>query len=113
MQSCLRRTEGGNRMADFDVQLAIVAQGFEHGTLLGEVLFFPEIAYADDNWHGLQETLARHAKRLLRDCAEVDLYRRLLGTTPEITSVTLSVTSSEHLSAWQNPVTLTFAVLRW
>jgi ATP-dependent Clp protease ATP-binding subunit ClpA len=100
-------------MPSHEVSLAAVIQPLEGGCLLAEALLFPEASCAGDEIEVLQGKLADHAQRIMREEATEELYRRFLSATPEAGTITLSLKPPKHGSAWQQPVELTFPVLRW
>jgi ATP-dependent Clp protease ATP-binding subunit ClpA len=96
-----------------DLQLAVVVQPLENGLLLAAALLFPEFTCAGDDADALAERLAEHAERLLRQLPPEELYRRFLTDRPVIGGMSLSVEPAVRSPAWQKPVELRFAVLRW
>jgi ATP-dependent Clp protease ATP-binding subunit ClpA len=100
-------------MPSHELSLAVGVQPLEGDVLLAEALLFPEVSCAGDDVEALQATLADHAQRIMGEMPTEEQYRRFLAAIPEAGNFTVTLNPPTRTPAWQQPIELTFPVLRW
>jgi ATP-dependent Clp protease ATP-binding subunit ClpC len=100
-------------MPDHELPLIRLTRHLDGGVHVGEALFFPEVAVLHGNAEHLGVKLRALAKKILAGDGPADVYRRLAGATPEVSSLLVALGPPRPSPAWTEPVTLRFDTLRW
>jgi ATP-dependent Clp protease ATP-binding subunit ClpA len=100
-------------MAVHEFPLVTVVQTFENGTVLLEHLLNPELSFLGPRADRTADHLVAQTERLLRTIDAVDLYRRQLGSRPEVRRVEVEVAPPPRQAAWEQPVSLSFFAVVW
>ena len=96
-----------------DFWLYALLQACETDSLLGELLYFPEVTALGDRERGCLGSLVATAKRLLEDTDALDLHRRHGPDTVSVQSLTLRVQPPRGDALWQQPIDLQLEVAQW
>ncbi|MCX6893639.1 MAG: AAA family ATPase [Verrucomicrobia bacterium] len=103
-------------MAHEVFQLATVARVLADHVELAEALGFPEVSALGDTERRWRPALQAKAKAILEDTGlslALSLHRRRISVKPEIHEVEITLEPPKRSPAWQEPVLLRLAVVRW
>ncbi len=99
-------------MPEFQLPLTVVTQVFEQGLGHGEALSFPEISCCR-SVRRVPEQIERLVRQMVRELPQFELSSRQVSGEATVGDVTVALEPPTRGSAWRDPISLQWPVVRW